>query len=95
MEWQYRNVAIGPSLKFLLEEWGMIYEEINVNCFDKEKYSIVIVNGGLLIRDGSSAHYDIYKLPGYHIVYHYKDIISEDDFYISIKATVKIYLYII
>ncbi len=62
------DLAIGMSLKLLMEEWGFIYEELPSGSYDANKYSIIIVGGGLLIREAPNSVYDIYKVKGQQIL---------------------------
>jgi hypothetical protein len=61
--------AIGISIKQILDELKIDYEEIDTTNFCKEKYVTIIVGGGLLIGRSEIDHmYNIYKVPGNNIL---------------------------
>ena len=62
------DLAIGISLKLLMDEFNFPYEEIQTTTFNQNKYSIVIIGGGLLIRTKLDIQYDIYRVNGRHIL---------------------------
>jgi len=60
--------AIGLSLKLLMKEFNFRYEEIQIENFDQNNYSVIIVGGGLLLRQTPNSTYDHYKVKGHHIL---------------------------
>jgi hypothetical protein len=63
------DAAIGLSLKLMMEELELPYEEISLSSpIDVDKYTIIIVGGGLLLGYHPHEMYDHYKIKGKHIL---------------------------
>jgi hypothetical protein len=62
------DVAIGLSLKKILSEIGIQFDELSPGKFDSDSYDTIIIGGGHLIRPSPDFFYDRFKVPGNHIL---------------------------
>lgn len=62
------DAAIGISLKKMMKELKVDFEEVLLNDISSLKYDTVIIGGGHLIRENSDFFYDKFKLRGTNIL---------------------------
>ncbi|AAK80970.1 hypothetical protein BJV85_000867 [Clostridium acetobutylicum] len=62
------DVAIGISLRKIMKELKVDFDEILLNNIDVLKYNTVIIGGGHLLRENSDFFYDKFKLRGPNIL---------------------------
>lgn len=62
------DAAIGISLKKMMKELKVDFEEVLLNDISSLKYDTVIIGGGHLIRENSDFFYDKFKLSGRNIL---------------------------
>lgn len=62
------DVAIGISVRKMLREMGVDFEELVPGRFNPQDYKIIIIGGGHLLRPSPDFFYDKFKVPGPHIL---------------------------
>ena len=62
------DVAIGLSLKKILREIGVDFDELFPGNFNPYDYDTIIIGGGHLIRPSPDFFYDKFKVPGPHVL---------------------------
>ena len=72
--------AIGVSVRRMLDEMGVDYEELVLGRFNPNDYPTIIIGGGLLLRPSPDFFYDKFRVPGKHILNCCGILGSPDDF---------------
>ena len=62
------DVAIGLSVKKILRDLGIDFEELTPGQFNPQNYDHIIIGGGHLLRNSPDFFYDKFKIPGHHIL---------------------------
>jgi GT2 family glycosyltransferase len=62
------DVAIGLSVKKILADIGVRYEELIPGNFNPQKYDTILIGGGHILRPSPDFFYDKFKVPGAHIL---------------------------
>lgn len=62
------DVAIGLSVKKILRELKVEFEELVPGRFNPKNYDTILVGGGHLLRENLDFFYDKFKIPGNHIL---------------------------
>jgi GT2 family glycosyltransferase len=62
------DVAIGLSIKKILREIGVEFDELFPGNFNPDDYNTIIIGGGHLIRPSPDFFYDKFKVPGQHVL---------------------------
>jgi hypothetical protein len=73
------DVAIGLSVKKILREIGVEFDELVPGNFNPNDYETIIIGGGHLIRPSPDFFYDKFKVPGKHILNAVGILDSPDD----------------
>ena len=73
------DVAIGLSIKKILKDVGVGYEELIPGRFNPNNYNTIIIGGGHLIRPSPDFFYDKFKINGKHILNAVGIVSSPDD----------------
>jgi GT2 family glycosyltransferase/glycosyltransferase involved in cell wall biosynthesis/predicted nucleic acid-binding Zn-ribbon protein len=73
------DVAIGLSIKKILKDMGVGYEELIPGRFNPNNYNTIIIGGGHLIRPSPDFFYDKFKINGQHILNTVGIVGSPDD----------------
>ena len=60
--------AIGVSVRRMLDEMGVDYEELSLGRFNPGDYPTIIIGGGHLLRPCPDFFYDKFRVPGKHIL---------------------------
>lgn len=62
------DVAIGLSIKKILHDMGVEFDELIPGNFNPSDYDTILIGGGHLIRHSPDFFYDKFKVPGNHIL---------------------------
>ena len=62
------DVAIGISVRKILDDLDVRYDELVPGNFDPREYELIIVGGGHILRPGPDFFYDKFKIAGPHIL---------------------------
>lgn len=73
------DVAIGLSVKKILRDIGVEFDELVPGNFNPNDYETIIIGGGHLIRPSPDFFYDKFKVPGKHVLNAIGILDSPDD----------------
>ena len=73
------DVAIGLSIKKILKDIGIGFDELIPGRFNPNNYDTIIIGGGHLIRPSPDFFYDKFKINGQHILNAVGIVGSPDD----------------
>ena len=62
------DVAVGISVKKILSEIGVEFDELFPGNFTPSDYDTIIIGGGHIIRPSPDFFYDKFKVPGQHVL---------------------------
>ena len=62
------DLAVGLSVKKILEDMGVNFEVLIPGNFNPKDYETIIIGGGYLLRPSPDFFYDKFKIPGNHIL---------------------------
>jgi hypothetical protein len=62
------DVAVGISLKKILRDLHVAFDELTPGNFNPLEYETIIIGGGYLLRKGPDFFYDKFRVPGNHIL---------------------------
>lgn len=62
------DVAIGLSVKKILQQLDVAFEELVPGNFNPLEYDTIIIGGGHLLRPSPDFYYDKFRVPGKHIL---------------------------
>ena len=62
------DVAVGLSVKRILTDIGVSFEELVPGRFNPKNYETIIIGGGLLLRPSPDFFYDKFRVSGRHIL---------------------------
>jgi len=62
------DIAIGLSLKKILQDMGVEFEELSPGCYNPSDYRSIIVGGGHILRSAPDTFYDKFRVKGPNIL---------------------------
>ncbi|MBI1886455.1 MAG: glycosyltransferase [Chloroflexi bacterium] len=60
--------AIRIAMEEFFQRSGLLYEVLNPLSFGRSHYSRLVIGGGHLIRDEDGGYYDVFRVPGPHVL---------------------------